>query len=228
MVLRIVHGDSSAMSFPVDISSVFFPGMIGQLYLQGNNIVLSVSDGTCPIGVIDDIRSTSFHQNSIDEVVIAEAVGTLIDGKYVSISKIMARLENSQLLAGTFMSDVPCTLYDTNGVIEFPTGTELNHDSDGDGIPDSIRAVVSYCFRVPGIAGDDSTMGSSRVSVHMNRMIFLTDQFEPNCAYPLNAPLFCSQNGKLTTSQWMEGIPSIAICIAPPTARDAFLGFLWL
>jgi hypothetical protein len=57
-MLRIVQtGNSLPFSFPVAPSDEFQPGQIAQLKAFGNNVVCGVSDGICPIGIIDDVKT---------------------------------------------------------------------------------------------------------------------------------------------------------------------------
>jgi hypothetical protein len=73
-------------------------------------------------------------------------------------------------------------------------------------------------------------MGSSKVSVWANPAgaIFSTDQFETAVPYPLNAGLYVSANGKLTTQQLIETQPAIAMVCVPPTRINGMLEFIWL
>jgi len=86
---------------------------------------------------------------------IVPAVGQLVAGKYISVTDVSDTLENPNVLPDSFVCDIPVYLRERNGVIVIPAGTELNYDIDGDGIPDSIRAVCSYSYQVPGIPGDN-------------------------------------------------------------------------
>jgi hypothetical protein len=125
-------------------------------------------------------------------------------------------------------SPVSVHLIARNGMIEFPAGTVLNYDQDGDGIPDSIRTVVSYCYQIPNVSGDDSTLGSGQITVWFQRGIYQTDLYETNQRYPLNAILFVSENGKLTTSQPNDEYPGVAMVTGPPIASSNFLEFEYL
>ena len=70
-MLKIIHsGNSLPMSLNSDPTAEFEPGMFAQLGLIGNDIVATVSDGTAPMGIIDDIRTTSFTKPMVDEIVI--------------------------------------------------------------------------------------------------------------------------------------------------------------
>lgn len=228
-MLRLIQvGNSLPFSYPVDLTSEFEPGMIGQLTLMGNNIVCGVSDGTAPIGIIDEVRTTAFYSPSIDEVLIVPAVGQLVAGKYISVTDVSDTLENPNVLPDSFVCDIPVYLRERNGVIVIPAGTELNYDIDGDGIPDSIRAVCSYSYQVPGIPGDNSTLGSGRITIWFMRGIFATDKYEVGQRYPINANLFVSESGILTTRQPSATHPVVAIVTGPPNSRDIFLEFLLL
>src|SRR5690606_36122743 len=114
-----------------------------------------------------------------------------------------------------------------NGVIIFPEGTPLNFDLTGSGQPNAFRVVCSYMYYVPNIPGEDSTLGSNRVTVWFQKMIAETDQFETNQRYMPNAPLFVSESGLLTTRQPSPLHPGVAMVIAPPTSISSSLQFLW-
>ena len=119
------------------------------------------------------------------------------------------------------------TLNDINGMLISPVGTELNYDSDGDGINDSVRAVVSYIYRIANIPGDNTTIGSGRISVWHARGIYETDQFDTRERYVVNATLFCSSDGLLTTAQATPNHPGIGMVTGPPSAISESLEFLW-
>lgn len=229
-MLRLIQiGNSLATSYPVSSVGDFMPGMVGQLALEGNNIVCGVSDGTAPLGVIDNTRTKSFYSQAVDEEVIAPTTGIRQGNKYVSVMDVQATLDNPNVLERSFISrDVKVLLNPRNGVVVFPAGTELNVDLDGDGIPDAIRTVVAYTYQVPNVPGDDDTMGSNRISIWFQRMICATDQYEASQRYPLNAPLFVSEAGYFTTRQPSENHPTIAIVTGPPNPRNNYLELLWL
>lgn len=228
-MLRLVQvGNSLPFSFPVDPNAEFQPGQIAQLNVMGNQIVCGVSDGTAPIGIIDDIKTNSFTSASIDEVVIVPTVGVMSNGKLVTPMDIKTELENPNIVERSFLTDVDVLLIPRNGVIVIPQGTELNFDNAGTGTPDSVRVVVSYTYQVPNVPGDDSTMGSGRVTVWFQRIIAQTDQFETNQRYPVNANLFVSETGLLTTRMPSPNHAAVAIVTAPPTSLQGSLEFLWL
>jgi len=80
-MLRIVQsGNALPYSFPVDPNAEFEPGYVAQLTLFGNQVVCGVSDGTAPIGVIDDIKKNAFSSTSVDEVIIAPVPSIVTTG----------------------------------------------------------------------------------------------------------------------------------------------------
>lgn len=202
--------------------------MIAELTVIGNQVMATVSKGTAPIGVIDDIKTKAFTTVSWNEEKIAPVSGVLnSDNKLVSPIDVKVELEHPNVLASSFISDVPCYLNTNNGVITFLAGTELNYDIDGDTIPDAIRAIVSYTYQVPNIPGDDSTIGSGRVTVWFDRMFAQTDQYETNQQYPVRANLYVSEAGLLTTRRPSEFHPAVAMVTAPPTPLNSMIEFLF-
>lgn len=216
-MLRLIQiGSSLPFSFPVDPNAEFQPGAVGQLYVEGNQIVCGVSDGTAPIGILDDIKTNAFTKASIDEEVIIAAVGVESNGQLVTASDLKTELQYANVLERSFTADVEVVLIAKNGVILIPAGTPLNYDGAGTGTPDSVRVVVSYTYSVPNIPGDDTTQSSGRVTVWFQRIIVATDQFETNQRYPLNANLFVNESGLFTTRQLFTDQAAIGIVTAPP------------
>lgn len=229
-MLRILQSiNTLPFSFIVDPNSEFQPGMVAQLNTNGNQIVCGVSDGTCPLGLIDDIKTHAFTTTAVDEEVIVRVENpSTVNGVLVAPTDQIALLNNAYISPYSFVSDpVNVTVNVTNGAVTFIAGTALNFDSTGSGTPDSIRTIVNYSYRIANIPGEDSTQGSQRITVWTGRMIASTDQFETNRYYPLNANLFVSQSGLLTTSQTGSN-PPVAFVTGPPTAFDNFLEFMWL
>jgi hypothetical protein len=231
-MLRLVQtGNSLPFSFPVDPSAEFMPGQIAQLMVMGNNVVCGVSDGTAPVGIIDDIKTKAFSSVSRDEVIIAGPVTGVIgpNNTLVTPVELKSELDNAGIIPGTFVSDpVDVSLNCRNGVVTFLAGTPLNFDLDGDGIPDSIRTVVSYTYQVPNVPGDDSTLGSHRVTVWFQRFIGQTDQYDTTQRYPINQNLFVNSEGKFTSKQPSEFHPGVAIVSGSPSSTFSMLEFIWL
>ena len=218
-------------SFPVDPAAEFLPGQLAQLNVMGNNVVCGVSDGTAPIGVIDDIKTDSFYSVSVDEIVIGGPVQGVPgpDGSLVTPIDILKELENPGIIPGSFVSDpVDLHLNARNGVVRFLANTKLNFDLDGDGIPDSIQTVVNYTYQVPNIPGNNSTAGSGRITVWFQRFIGQTDQFDTTQRYPINQNLFVNEEGKFTTKKPSEDHPGVAIVSGTPSSVFGMLEFIYI
>ena len=229
-MLRILQsGNSLPFSFIVDRNASFSPGMVAQLNVMGNQVVCGVSDGTAPLGIIDDIKTNAFTTAAIDEVIIVPVVGVMSNGRLVAATDIKTELANPNIVAKSFTSNpVDVLLIPRNGVVVFPAGTPLNYDYTGTGTPDSIRTVVNYTYQVPNVPGDDSTFASNRVTVWFQRIIAATDQFETNQRYPINANLFVSESGLLTTRQPSANHAAVAMVTGSPTSYSNNIEFLWI
>jgi len=230
MLKLIQVGNALPFSYPLDPTATFQPGMIGQLKMVGNDIVMGVSDGTAPIGIIDDVRSEAFTRAVIDETTIIPAAGILdAYGRYVSIADAKQELNNAYIVASSFVTDYEDLVLNTiNGVLTAPAGSVLNYDMDGDGVPDSIRTVSSYVHEVPSLPGEDTTIGSNRVTIWFSRGIYATDQFDTTQQYPVNAALFVNEEGRLTTKQPTPTHPAVGLLTGPPTAMIGTIEFMWM
>lgn len=230
-MLRLISiGNGLPVSYPVDPTATFEPGQIAQLKVLGNEVVCGVSDGTAPFGIIDDINTSAFTAPIKDEIVDISVVG-INDGygNYISAAEAMQTLSFANIVRSSFISDVEnITLNDINGVVIAPAGSEINYDKDGDGIPDTIRIIVSYIYRIPNIPGDNSTLNSGRITVWFVRGIYETDQYDTTQKYVVNATLFVNSEGKLTTKQGSNSCPGIALCTCPPTGLNSTIEFLWI
>ena len=178
------------------------PGQLAELTVEGNQVVATVSNGTAPIGVIDDIRTKAFSAVSWNESKAVPAVGVpnpSVPGQLITPVDIKVELSHANVSPASFISTVDVELIPLNGVIVFPAGTPLNVDLTGSGSPNGIQTIVNYTYQVPNIPGDDSTIGSGRMTVWFNRMFAQTDQYETNQVYPVKANLYCSERGLFTT-----------------------------
>lgn len=230
MLTLIQTGFGLPISYPLDPSATFQPGNIGQLKLMGQDIVVGLSDGSAPFGVIDDVRTSAFTQPVYDEVVVIESNGTYTDGyNFFTERAAKQELENANLNSNSFVSDYEgLILNPINGVLTLPADSILNYDNNGDGKNDSVKAICNYVYEVPSLAGDDTTIGSNRITIWFQRAIFATDQYDTLQRYPLNATLFVNEQGKLTTQQLTANHPGIGIVLGPPNNFINTLEFLWL
>jgi len=229
MFKTIQIGTGRSISYPVDPNATFQAGMIAQLKVIGNDVVLGVSDGTAPFGIIDDIKDTAFIKSVIDEIVIIEAPVVNVDGYGVYTLGVdtIKDLDNATIVDSSFVVDYPgLSLNPINGVILAPSGSVLNHTTPTSSTPNAIKVKARYSYSVPNIPGEDSTLGSSRVTVWFTKGIYQTDQFEM-VPYAVNATLYVSENGKLTAERTMSNQPGIAMVVVPPTAHSTTLEFLW-
>jgi hypothetical protein len=228
-MLRIVQTNNSMPgSFIVDISASFQAGQIAELTIMGNQVVATVSNGTAPLGVIDDIKSKAFTNVSWNETIIVSAVGVPgPGGTIVTPVDVQATLRRPNVVPSSFTSTVNVTLNPINGIITFPAGTVLNIDLNGSGTPNGIKAIVNYTYQVANIPGDDSTAASGRIAVWFQRMFFQTDQYETNQQYPLRANLYVSEVGLLTTRRPSKIHPAVAMVTSPPFALNPMLEALW-
>lgn len=218
------------MSISVDPTAEFEPGMFAQLGLIGNDIVAGISDGTAPLGIIDDVRTAAFTRAQVDEIILVDAQASEIDanGKRVSTVDVTGVLEYPNIIEDSFTSTISVVLNTVNGIVTIPAGTELNYDADEDGVNDSFKIVVNYIYRIAGKPGDDTTIGSGRVTIHYQRGIYATDQFDTTQAYPINSTLYVGLDGKLTSKQPTENHPGVALCTGPPSASIGTLEFMLL
>ena len=228
-MLRLVQvGNTLPASFIVDPSAEFQPGQIAELTVIGNQVMATVSNGTAPLGIIDDIKTKAFTNVSWNEVVIVPAVGVVgPGGQLVTPIDIKAELRKPNIIAASFNSTINVMLNPINGVVTFIAGTALNFDLTGTGQPNAIRTIVNYTYQVANIPGDDSTQGSGRVTVWFNRMFFQTDQYETNQQYPVRANLYVSETGVLTTRRPSAIHPAVAMVTAPPTPMNTMIEVLY-
>lgn len=228
MFRTIQVGTNRPVSYPVDPNATFQAGMVAQLKVVGNDVVMGVSDGTAPFGIIDDVKDTAFVRPVVDEVVVIEAPVVNFDGyQYTLGVDTIKEMRNANIVDSSFVIDYPgLSLNPINGVILAPAGSVLNYTTPGSSTPNAIRAKARYSYFVPNIPGEDSTLGSSRVTIWFAKGIFQTDQFEM-VPYAVNATLYVSENGKLTAERTMPNQPGIAMVVVPPTAHNPVLELLW-
>lgn len=229
-MLKIIHhGNSSPTDFICDPSATFQPGQVAELTVIGNQVMATVSNGTAPIGVIDDIRTKAFTNISWNETIIVQVPSVLNpSGQLVTSVDVKTELRKPNIQKSSFVSTVKCTLNAINGVITFLAGTPLNIDISGGGTFDGIKAIVNYTYQVGNIPGDDSTLGSGRVTVWYERMFMATDQYETNQQYPVRANLFVSEVGLFTTRKPSSLHPCIALVTGPPSSTNPYLSLMWL
>lgn len=230
-ILRLNQvGNNLPMSFILDPSAEFLPGQCAQLTVNSNTVMATVSNGRAPIGIIDDIRTRAFVTPAWNETIIVPAQGVINPqtGQLVTPVDIQTTLKNAYVDPNSFLSTVDVALIPVNGMITFLAGTPLNLDLGGTGTLNAIKTVVNYTYQVANIPGDDSTLGSGRMTVWFTRGFYQVDQFETQMTYPVNANLYVSERGLFTTRKPGDNYPVVAICSAPPQPMSPFLELCWL
>lgn len=232
-MLKVIHsGNAMPMSLPVDPTSEFQPGYFGSLKVLGGDTVLGVSDGLSPLGIIDDVNVTAFTAPKVDEIVqIPVPLSQIIvdaNGKRTNSVEVSGILDNPHIIQSSFISDISVFLNYVNGIITVPISSELNADLDGDGINDGFKILVNYIYRIANKPGDSSVISSGRVTIHYQRGIYATDQYDTGCVFALNCTLYVNLSGVLTSAQPTSNHPGVAICTAVPNSVQSSLEFLLL
>lgn len=226
MILRTVLPDPLIWSAPVDPSATFEAGQIAGLVEIAGELFVTVSDGMSipPIGIIDDNKTRAFTDTVIDEVAIVQAP-TVVNssGELVSTMDVMGPLDETNIIESTFASNLDIILNPKKGMFTIPAGTPVNYD-DGEII--GFEVISSYLFKIVDFPGDDSTDGSGQISIHFNRGIFTTNQFDTLAHYAPGSPLFVNSEGRLTSQE--TGSPNVAIALQPSTSVSNELMFMWL
>lgn len=233
MFRPIWYSKALPASMICDPSVEFQAGMIAQLTVIGGTVMATVSDGTAPIGIIDEYRTKAFTSVSWNEqIILPIPSGSITTNSYnqpILSSSVTTTLQHANIIKTSFISTTSCILNDVNGVIEFIAGTQLNYDLTGSGNNDAIKTIVNYTYYIPNMPGEDSTIGSGKMTVWIDRMIMQTDQYETNQSYPLNAALYCSEKGLFTTRKPSPKHISIAMVTSPPNGIGSnALELLWL
>ena len=149
-------GNALPASFIVDPSAEFQPGQCAELTVIGNQVMVTVSNGTAPLGIIDDVKTKSFSSVAWNEEVIISCTNPALSGSTLVLPvDSKAELVHAYVASSSFQSTVKVQLIPTNGVIVFLAGTPLNFDLTGSGTPNAVRTVVNYTYQVPNISMDD-------------------------------------------------------------------------
>src|SRR5271170_3768786 len=140
-MLRLVQvGNTLPVSFICDPSAEFQPGQFAELTVIGNQVMATISNGTAPVGVIDDIKTKAFTNVSWNETVTVPAIGVPgPNNTIVTPVDIKVELRRPNIIQSSFTSSVSCTLNPINGIITFIAGTPLNLDLQGIGAPNAIK-----------------------------------------------------------------------------------------
>lgn len=220
----------------VDSDANFQPGQIGSLKIKGGKSLIGVCDGLHPFGILDDIKSKTIRCISTPptQVHIVRAIHMDFDPikkEMVLIQDHKVELNNSNIIAASFISNVPGHLKSINGVFILPKGTVCNYcmipSVDGQHINDAVRFSCKYAYNVPMKFGEinDSTMGSQRVTVWTKNIIADTDMYDTSQEYNKYAPLYV-EKGLLTTRRLDRQCKCIGVVLGSPDADNPMLRFL--
>ena len=108
-------------------------------------------------------------------------------------------------------------------------GITLSSATNGTIAGASGTASVNYSYVIPGKAGDDTTLGSGKCTLWIQAGEFATDIYETLTyggavqTYNVNASLYVSGNGKLTTEN--GGGVKVGYVTKSPSAANPFLNF---
>src|SRR5271167_1690763 len=118
MIRLVQTGNTLPVSFICDPSAEFQPGQVAELTIIGNQVMATVSNGTAPIGVIDDIKTKAFTNVSWNETVIVPAICVIgPNNTPVTSVDIKAELRKPNIVPSSFSSTVNVTLNPINGTI---------------------------------------------------------------------------------------------------------------
>lgn len=230
MLRTIQIGTGRPISYVCDPNATFQPGMIAQMRSIGNDVVAGVSNGISPMGIIDDIKDHAFIRPEIDQTIVIVPSQTYTDGYggYYASTRAITNLKHARIVESSFTSrtaGIELTNVE-NGLVSIRPGTKLNYKTPGSTVFNAFRTLGSYSYYVNNVPGEDSTMGSGRMTIWLTRGVFQTDQYEL-VPYAINSNLFVSASGKLTAVAKLDTQPAVGMVLVPPTAANNFLEFIW-
>ena len=243
-MLDILHSNGLPHGFrAVDPTVEFQAGMLAGLTLLDGEVVWTVANGMdiVPLGIIDDNKVTAFSTTVKEEKIIItkkfgefDTIKPIVESDGKLLEPAIGKLAHGNIVASSFRSLPQVELNVVNGLITLPEGTELNYDLDEDGVNDSIQVIASYAYEIADVPGENTTLGSGKLTVWLLPGEYATDQYEPDVDYSVNDLLFCSPNGKLTTEQsiYQQGShrrfsPAVGIVTVPPSTLQSLMQFVF-
>jgi hypothetical protein len=232
-MLRVIElFNNLPQCFVVDPDVNFEPGQVAALKIKRGETVVTICDGLNPIGILDDIKTDKLRNVVWNDVLIVrDKIEYSEDGLSLGADHKFP-LNGANVIAKSFVSNIPVQLNAAGGEIIIPKGTPLNFclspspHSNGKDFNDAIRIVVSYAYNSFLKSGfDDSTQGSKRLTVWYKNMIADTDMFDTSVQYPKYAPLY-ARDGLLTTKFLTPECKCIGVVLDPPKNHRPMLRFL--
>lgn len=227
-MLRPLWASTIIASLPVDPGATFTSGQCaGLVQIAGETFCTVSNGGSIPvIGLIDDERNKAFTGTVIEERHIIPCTPILGPNNIlVSQFPVQGYLNEENIEEASFSSNMDLILNPKKGVVTIKKDTPLNYQDDT-GVY-GFELVCSYRFRIITSAGNITTDGSGKVSVHFGRGVFMTDQFDI-LHFPTKAgqSLYVNPNGLLTVQE--TNSPIVAISWNAPSAVNSELLFMWL
>jgi hypothetical protein len=232
-MLRIIETfNNLPQNIEVDPDANFQPGNVGSLRIKNSKSVMGICDGLHPYGILDDIKSNVIRCVPVPPtqtfIVPAEDIEFDANKKAIILSKAQkVELNHANIIAASFISDVPGTLKYLNGIFILPIGTICNYclkpSINGSTINDAVRFSCKYAYNINKV--DDTTLGSGRVTVWSKNMIAETDMYSIAHEYNKYMPLYV-ENGLLTTKRLDSQCKCIGIVLEGPTTNNPMMKFL--
>ena len=124
-------------------------------------------------------------------------------------------MNKTNIIKASFKSSIPVEIRPINGVVVVPVSTQK----------DCRDLVVSYAYLIPNIHGDDTTIGSNKITVWTTHFIGETDMFDVRESYYKYDSLYV-ENGFLTTRRTDE-CERVGFVMEKPTSEKPRLTFFW-
>lgn len=209
--------------FKVDPTAVWEEGQVATLVSVAGEVLVkpfSGGAGEVPLGIF-------WHPKAVTITRVEKEIVTLSGTDPVPLS-------HANIVSGsvrvTNVEETTVYVENTDYVINYTNGTIARIGTGG--ISDGQRVTVTYRYNIPASEMvyqpqrferiPDATLGSQMITVITGEAIIYTDQFETAAGYTVNASLYASNNGRITS---VANGPVIGKVISPPTVGYPFLGF---
>ena len=208
-------------SFSVDDVN-FQAGQVGQLRLKDDIVMVTISDGLRPLGIIDDIRTDFFRKVVINEKYLIPIKPKFNENNEVVLSECFTiELKNKNIITQSFWCDADVVLKGKSGTLSINANTKCFYNLE----TSIFELTCSYAYNVRANF-DDSTANSKKVTLWTKNLIAETDMFDCVRSYPLGANLYV-KNGLFTTQKIHDQSSCIGKVMYPPTASHPCLRLLW-
>ena len=201
-MFRPLYAYGNPLSLAVAPTITFRPGMIGQLDATSTIIL---TDGTFPIGFLDDNKLTTYHRKIVDEAVVLTGV-VASNLLHSNLTALAFKVTNA---AGTivYTNIADYTVNIVNGTIQ---RTALSTIVTG------ATVLVTYEYQLPTAesvssqpSGSDDTAGSGKVAVWNAAGIYGTDQYDVTRTYAVNECLYALAGIVTNSNAGISGTPCV-------------------